>query len=604
MAVAVSFVSAGGRTQYTKKILPPVELESKYTLPEAVPPQSYSPSLNPAQGDTIGKSDYDYGWNSATRTQVVPYLPGFTNGTRAQLTFMERFSTWTGNGARRTQRYVYYDGTGYISAPSVSRDVAATGFGDISVWRSTAADGIAAVASHTVTRLAVNAAPGDTNFVASIVPYPRPANGGPGDPVTDIQGTTDNLFLFTTGGNRDDIWAFKTSDFGTNWVFLDSLKRHIPGATAWGIGLDVPVQVTPAGMLYVFDAPTGTGAVPPLGTSGTADADRLGYYRSTNGGVNWTWTTVAVDGQSVLASKPFEYYLFENFGQLDGCVDQNGTVHMVVNGYGFDYARPDSAEIFRILYWNSQSNTWKFLDRDTLNRPPYVTAAQRSGNGIGRPYPTITYDPTRSWLMAAWSEPQGTATLVDTANGVYMYDIWASTSRDGGATWTPAVNITNTPNASELFVSTSRQMTTAGATTTQARAHITYLYETRANNGGNVIAGQGPLAASPYIYRWFDFGATSVGDAGAVPAEYALEQNYPNPFNPSTVLSYTLPVSGRVSLKVFNVLGEEVASLVNEEKAAGSHKVNFNGANLASGVYFYTLRAGEFTTTRKMLLTK
>jgi hypothetical protein len=55
---------------------------------------------------------------------------------------------------------------------------------------------------------------------------------------------------------------------------------------------------------------------------------------------------------------------------------------------------------------------------------------------------------------------------------------------------------------------------------------------------------------------------------------------------------------------VFNVLGEEVASLVNEEKAAGSYKVNFDGANLASGVYFYTLRAGEFTTTRKMLLTK
>ena len=93
-----------------------------------------------------------------------------------------------------------------------------------------------------------------------------------------------------------------------------------------------------------------------------------------------------------------------------------------------------------------------------------------------------------------------------------------------------------------------------------------------------------------------------------IPTEYKLEQNYPNPFNPSTIISYQLPVAGNVTLKVFDVLGREVATLVNEEKAAGSYKVEFNSAssikNPASGVYFYQLKAGNYIDTKKMMFLK
>ena len=91
--------------------------------------------------------------------------------------------------------------------------------------------------------------------------------------------------------------------------------------------------------------------------------------------------------------------------------------------------------------------------------------------------------------------------------------------------------------------------------------------------------------------------------------EFALAQNYPNPFNPSTVINFSLAVDSKVSLKIFDVLGQEVATLVNGQLAAGSHPISFNASLLNSGVYFYQIDATgidgqNFTSTKKMILTK
>ncbi len=93
---------------------------------------------------------------------------------------------------------------------------------------------------------------------------------------------------------------------------------------------------------------------------------------------------------------------------------------------------------------------------------------------------------------------------------------------------------------------------------------------------------------------------------GPLPKEYSLEQCYPNPFNPSTVISYSLPVGGRVTLVVYNTLGQQLATLVNAEQDAGSYTVRWNGvtdrgAKVASGIYFYQLRAATFVSTKKMM---
>jgi hypothetical protein len=100
-------------------------------------------------------------------------------------------------------------------------------------------------------------------------------------------------------------------------------------------------------------------------------------------------------------------------------------------------------------------------------------------------------------------------------------------------------------------------------------------------------------------------GPSSVqSDAIVIPKTLALEQNYPNPFNPTTTISYAIPENSVVTLKVYDLLGREVATLVNEQKKAGNYGVKFDGSQLSSGVYFYQLRSGSLTIVRKMLLLK
>ncbi len=93
-------------------------------------------------------------------------------------------------------------------------------------------------------------------------------------------------------------------------------------------------------------------------------------------------------------------------------------------------------------------------------------------------------------------------------------------------------------------------------------------------------------------------------DENLSPNLFTLGQNYPNPFNPSTVISWQLAVGSHVTLKVYDVLGKEVAILVNEEKPADNYKIDFNGNTLASGIYFYSLWANNFVQNRKMVLLK
>ncbi len=89
-----------------------------------------------------------------------------------------------------------------------------------------------------------------------------------------------------------------------------------------------------------------------------------------------------------------------------------------------------------------------------------------------------------------------------------------------------------------------------------------------------------------------------------VPKTFALEQNYPNPFNPVTSIKYQLPSAEKVSIKIYDILGKEVASIVNENKEPGYYEISYDASNLASGLYFYRIEAGSFTQTRKMMLIK
>jgi photosystem II stability/assembly factor-like uncharacterized protein len=91
---------------------------------------------------------------------------------------------------------------------------------------------------------------------------------------------------------------------------------------------------------------------------------------------------------------------------------------------------------------------------------------------------------------------------------------------------------------------------------------------------------------------------------GEIPTEFLLSQNYPNPFNPSTKIKYSVPQTSQVQIKVFDVLGNEIETLVNEEKSVGTYELTWNAASFPSGVYFYQLKAGDYISTKKMILLK
>ena len=98
--------------------------------------------------------------------------------------------------------------------------------------------------------------------------------------------------------------------------------------------------------------------------------------------------------------------------------------------------------------------------------------------------------------------------------------------------------------------------------------------------------------------------ATGVNDNNSFLNKFELSQNFPNPFNPSTRISYQLPETGFVSLKIYDILGNEVANLENSKKSAGNYVTIFDGSKLSSGIYFYTLKSGKFIETKKMILMK
>lgn len=118
-------------------------------------------------------------------------------------------------------------------------------------------------------------------------------------------------------------------------------------------------------------------------------------------------------------------------------------------------------------------------------------------------------------------------------------------------------------------------------------------------------------ASGKYNYRLkqididgtFEYSDVVEANLGA-PESYELDQNYPNPFNPTTSIRFNLPMDSNVKLTVFNVLGQEVAELINENITAGYHSVNFDGSSLNSGIYFYQLETNDFTQIRKMMLVK
>ena len=120
----------------------------------------------------------------------------------------------------------------------------------------------------------------------------------------------------------------------------------------------------------------------------------------------------------------------------------------------------------------------------------------------------------------------------------------------------------------------------------------------------NIYLSGGFFTSGGLILKTSDAALPVKSDLLVSPTAFTLGQNYPNPFNPSTKINYSIPQSSNIIMKVFDILGREVATLVNEEKPSGEYEVEFSGSNLPSGIYFYQLKAGAYSETKKMILIK
>jgi len=216
-------------------------------------------------------------------------------------------------------------------------------------------------------------------------------------------------------------------------------------------------------------------------------------------------------------------------------------------------------------------------------------------NREGFPIYAITIDPRNS-----------TKVLVCTGSGVFL-------SQDGGATWiAPQQTIYCTcivPDqvvADKYYLGSSigAWMSIDGGTAWQPinNGLTNLMVQCIAHDTTNKVLYAGTAGAG--VFRLFlDVAVGIEKDGRLVPTQFALSQNYPNPFNPATTISFELPTASRVSLRVFNALGQEVAVLVDEEKKPGVYEVRWN-TNLPSGIYFYRLQAGDYLKTMKMALVK
>lgn len=261
---------------------------------------------------------------------------------------------------------------------------------------------------------------------------------------------------------------------------------------------------------------------------------------------------------------------------------------------------------YKLLIWSPGINGGNPVRVvDYLNYPPMAdTNAYNNSQGLlqvgmtAMSHPGLAFSSDGSRLFVVYSGQQR-----DTSSYGYSFnDIWEQYSDDQGATWSAPINLTNTPAADEIYPSISR--------VNNSTTSISITYALSECPGSTSFTNtETPRCPVHQIYKKFNpvtgavIGIENISNE--VPNSFSLQQNYPNPFNPNTKIRFSVPKTANVTLEVFDITGKLVATLANNEiVSAGVKEVNFSAANLASGIYFYTLKAGDFTETKKMILVK
>jgi hypothetical protein len=238
--------------------------------------------------------------------------------------------------------------------------------------------------------------------------------------------------------------------------------------------------------------------------------------------------------------------------------------------------------------------------------------------------PSLAVDPQTDYLYCSYMQFDTTTV---SENGFPMTDAFVSVSTNGGTNWAVGTNVTNTtPDVHPVATGESmhERDVTVAPLVTDGLLHMEYVLD---KDAGSIVFWEGAPTLNPVIYQripvesiataplldnypmHFDSGGfppwNTAGAARFLPQQFVLHQNYPNPFNATTTIQFDLASASRVTLKIYNVLGQEVLALLNDAAFdAGTHKISVNGLQLPSGIYIYRLETGGSAVSRKMVLLK
>ena len=297
-----------------------------------------------------------------------------------------------------------------------------------------------------------------------------------------------------------------------------------------------------------------------------------------------------------------------------------------------------STDVSTAATWQSLTNatTGSFITALAISKTPANRLYVGGGNsevlrldGANTGNPTATNIsaglPAGAYVSCIYVDPSNADNIIAVLSNYSVISLWSSTN--AGTNWTnisgnleqnpdgsgngPScrwVSSVNANGAMTYFVATS----TGLYSTTNLNGNATVWAQEGPNTIGNVVCtmvkgrdADGFVAVATHGKGVYSASlVTSVEDGTSTPVNFALSQNYPNPFNPSTTISFSIPAASRVKLTLFDALGREVTQITNKDFSAGNHSINFNAANLTSGVYFYRIEAGSFVQSKKMILLK
>jgi photosystem II stability/assembly factor-like uncharacterized protein len=325
----------------------------------------------------------------------------------------------------------------------------------------------------------------------------------------------------------------------------------------------------------------------------TTTPDTTFIYRTTNGGVNWTRT----------------------FAQAGGFIDG---IQMLNSTVGYALGDPVGGS-WVVLITNNGGSSWT-----QMPTAPLAVGSEAGWNNsfqVSAPNMWFGTNSTKIYISTNLGLTWTSSATTGTTNSSALHFNSGTLGLVGGTamlkTTNGGANFTSVtfPGSGTIFGIDGNdtsfwavrgtiiyQSTNSGTTWTTAQTATGSLFHIDLGQANSCSMGWA-VGANGVMYRMAS--VTSAGNNNqSVPNDYLLEQNYPNPFNPSTVISFSIPQKGHTTLRVFDVTGKEVAVLINEYRNAGSFAVTFNASALSSGVYFYQLKSGDYSETKKMMLIK